>query len=55
MKERYKGVYGYKDNKTNEIVYIGKDSYLYKKARHTQHHSQPRYHVQKINQTLIKN
>ena len=54
-KTKYKGIYAYKDNNTNEIVYIGKDSRLYRKARHTQHHSEPRYDRQKINRILQSN
>ena len=54
-KTKYKGIYAYKDNKTNEIVYIGKDSRLYRKARHSQHHSEPRYNHQKINRILQSN
>lgn len=54
-KVKYKGIYGYRDIKTGKIVYIGKDSHLYKKVRHTQHHSQPRYSVQKINIILQSN
>lgn len=54
-KRKYKGIYGYKDKKTNKIVYIGKDSYLYKKSRHRQHHSKPRYDRQKINTILQSN
>ena len=54
-KEKYKGIYAYKDTKTNQIVYIGKDSQLYRKGRHAQHHSKPRYSVQKINQILQSN
>ena len=54
-KTKYKGIYAYKDTNTNEIIYIGKDSQMYKKARHTQHHSKPRYDVQKINRILQSN
>ena len=54
-KAKYKGIYGYKDKKTNTIVYIGKDSYLYKKSRHRQHYSKQRYSCQKINRILQSN
>jgi len=50
--EKYKGIYGYKDKHTNKIVYIGKDSYLYKKSRHFQHYSTYRKTRQKINNIL---
>ena len=53
--DKYKGIYAYKDNKTNEIVYIGKDSHLYKKARHIQHTSQAHKNRQKINGILQLN
>lgn len=53
--KKYKGIYGYKDNKTNKILYIGKDSYMYRKSRHQQHHSKPRYSAQKINMILQSN
>lgn len=53
--DKYKGIYAYKDNKTNEIVYIGKDSHLYKKARHIQHYSESRKSHQKINNILQSN
>ena len=54
-KLKYKGIYAYKDIKTDEIVYIGKDSLLYKKSRHIQHHSKQRYDAQKINRILQLN
>lgn len=53
--DKYKGIYAYKDNKTNKIVYIGKDSHLYKKARHIQHYSESRKDHQKINNILQSN
>ena len=54
-KAKYKGIYAYKDIKSGEIVYIGKDSQLYRKSRHNQHHSKSRYSVQKINKILQSN
>ena len=54
-KIKYKGIYAYKDTKTQEIVYIGKDSRLYRKGRHAQHHSAPRRTHQKINRILQAN
>ena len=55
MTTKYKGIYGYQDKKTGEIIYIGKDSNLYKKSRHRQHHSKKRYSHQQINRILQSN
>lgn len=50
-----RGIYGYFDTNTNKIVYIGKDSHIDKKHRHTAHISPSRYDKQKINMILQKN
>lgn len=31
--QKYSGIYAYIDKKTNKIVYIGKDSHIYKNSR----------------------
>ncbi len=55
--EEYKGIYAYVDKKkkTEEIIYIGKDSSLYRKICHSQHHQPSKYDVQRINQILQSN
>lgn len=47
-----KGIYCYRDIKNNNIVYIGKDSYIDKKQRYKEHLRKSNYSVQKINQIL---
>ena len=50
-----KGIYCYIDNTTNEVVYIGKDSYIHKAKRH-RHHLQPSaYNLQPFNRILQNN
>lgn len=49
------GIYAYIDKKTNEIVYIGKDSNIDKKVRHNAHLSPKRYDDQQINKVLQNN
>ena len=49
------GIYGYLDLKTNEIVYIGKDSHIDNDKRHKAHLSKSRYNDQPINRILQNN
>lgn len=49
------GIYQYRDLKTDEIVYIGKDSHIHKNARHIAHHSPCKYNDQQINRVLQNN
>ena len=49
------GIYCYIDKKTNDIVYIGKDSFIDEKRRHLQHITESKYNSQPINRILQKN
>ncbi len=49
-----KGIYCYTDLKTNEIVYIGKDSRIHRNARHKQHIKPSLSNQQHINKLLQK-
>lgn len=49
------GIYYYLDKQTNNIVYIGKDSYIDKQKRFKAHLSKHNYSAQKINQILQNN
>lgn len=49
------GIYGYYDNKNDEIVYIGKDSHIDKKARHSSHKHHSTYNAQQINRIIQNN
>ena len=50
------GIYCYEDTaKDNEIVYIGKDSYINENRRHKEHLWNSRHHKQPINRILQKN
>lgn len=49
------GIYYYLDKQTNNIVYIGKDSYIDKQKRFKAHSSKSHYSAQKINQILQNN
>ena len=49
------GIYGYLDLKTNDIVYIGKDSHIDKDKRHKAHLSKSRYNNQPFNRVLQNN
>ncbi len=49
------GIYCYIDKKDGSIVYIGKDSYIYKNTRHNQHYQSCRYNHQVINRVLQNN
>ena len=49
------GIYCYIDRKTNDVVYIGKDSFIDEKRRHLQHISKSKYNSQPINRILQKN
>lgn len=50
-----KGIYQYRDLKTDEIVYIGKDSNIDKNVRHRHHMNKHYYNQQVINQVLQNN
>ena len=47
-----KGIYGYKDSKTEEIVYIGRDSYIDMNQRHRDHLNPSKYSAQPFNRVL---
>ena len=47
-----KGIYKYTDLETNEVVYIGKDSHIDKKARHKDHMRLSLYNKQPFNRVL---
>ena len=49
------GIYCYIDKKTNDVVYIGKDSFIDKQRRHLQHIAKSKYNSQPINRILQKN
>ena len=49
------GIYCYIDRKTNDVVYIGKDSFINEKRRHLQHTAKSQYNSQPINRILQKN
>ena len=49
------GIYGYMDTLKNEIVYIGKDSYIDKDRRHKEHLNPSKYNKQPINRVLQNN
>lgn len=50
------GIYCYEDTwRDNEIVYVGKDSNIKRKSRHTAHTSPSRYGEQQINRVLQNN
>ena len=49
------GIYSYRDLKTDEIVYIGKDSNIDKKLRYYAHKTPARYHEQQINKVIQNN
>ena len=50
-----KGIYCYTDNKTNEIVYIGKDSQIEIHRRHKDHTGKWAYNIQHINKVIQNN
>ena len=50
-----KGIYCYIDNITNEVVYIGKDSYIHKAKRHRYHLRPSAYNLQPFNRILQNN
>lgn len=50
-----KGIYQYVDVETDEVVYVGKDSYIHQNKRHKQHLQPSLYSTQKFNQILQKN
>lgn len=50
-----KGIYKYTDLKTGNVVYVGKDSYIDKNARHKDHLRPSRYDEQQINRVLQNN
>ena len=47
-----RGIYTYVDKKSNEIVYIGKDSNIDTNERHKQHFQPSKYNEQPINRIL---
>lgn len=49
------GIYQYRDLKTDEIVYIGKDSQIYRDRRHKQHLQPSNYDTQIVNRALQNN
>ena len=49
------GIYCYIDKKTDEIVYIGKDSNIHENRRHKAHLQHSLYDAQKFNQVLQNN
>ena len=49
------GIYCYIDKKTDEIVYIGKDSNIHENRRHKDHLKPSRYDKQKFNRVLQNN
>ena len=49
------GIYAYIDKENDKIVYVGKDSNIDKKVRHTAHHNPSRYDDQQINRVLQNN
>lgn len=49
------GIYCYIDKKINEVVYVGKDSYINKRKRYTDHKSPSRYGNQFFNRALQNN
>jgi hypothetical protein len=50
------GIYCYQDTlKDNQIVYVGKDSFIDKNRRHQEHRWKSRYHKQVINRVLQNN
>ena len=51
-----KGIYCYEDLKNNnEIVYIGRDSYIHNNTRHKQYMESSRYNAQPFNRILQNN
>ena len=50
-----KGIYSYTDLKTNEVVYIGKDSHIEENRRHKNHLIPSCYNKQMINRVLQNN
>lgn len=50
-----KGIYGYIDLKTDEIVYIGKDSHIDRDERHRHHLQEGRRNAQPFNSILQNN
>lgn len=49
------GIYSYIDKKTNDIIYIGKDSYIHRNQRHKDHLRNGAYDKQLINKILQNN
>lgn len=50
-----KGIYKYKDLETGEVVYVGKDSYIYKNQRYRDHLNPSKYDRQPFNRILQNN
>lgn len=49
------GIYAYYDKKRNKFVYVGKDSNIYRNARHRAHMAKSRYNEQPFNRILQDN
>lgn len=49
------GIYCYIDNKTDKVVYVGKDSYIHCNMRHYRHVAPSSYDAQPINRILQNN
>jgi group I intron endonuclease len=50
-----KGIYQYTDLKTGDVVYVGKDSYIHKNQRHSEHLRPSFYDRQVFNRVLQNN
>lgn len=50
-----KGIYKYTDLKTNDVVYVGKDSHIDKNNRHKEHLQPSKYDKQRFNRVLQNN
>lgn len=50
-----RGIYQYTDLKTDEVVYVGKDSNIHRNQRHTDHRNPTMYNRQVINRVLQNN
>lgn len=50
-----RGIYQYTDLKTDEVVYVGKDSNIHRNQRHTDHRNPAMYNGQPFNRVLQNN
>ena len=55
MNDKMRGIYKYTDLKTDDVVYVGKDSNIDKQSRHKDHLSASRYNEQPFNRILQNN